>query len=151
AAAVPWSARPDPFSVGRAGFEVRTHRRCTGILMFHRIPDLSPDPYLVRSTEFDYRDLADDGRVPPEEELAHDGSTRIASFLMSVTQSGYLRQPDGGYLCRGLPLVEFRYSRPVIDQTVHTLDDESLRNLPIGLDGQVYQWVDLDGVGLPGA
>jgi RHS repeat-associated protein len=149
-AAVPWPVRPDPFSAGRAGFEVRTHRRCTGILMFHRIPDLGPDPYLVRSTEFDYRDLTDYGQVLPEEEMAHEGSTRIASFLMAVTQSGYRRQQDGGYLCRGLPPVEFRYSKPVIDQTVHTLDDESLRNLPIGLDGQVYQWVDLDGVGVPG-
>jgi RHS repeat-associated protein len=149
-AAAPWPVRPDPFSAGRAGFEVRTHRRCTGILMFHRIPDLGPDPYLVRSTEFDYGDMADDSQVPPDEEMAHEGSTRIASFLMSVTQSGYLRQLDGGYLCRGLPPVEFRYSKPVIDQTVHTLDEESLRNLPIGLDGQAYQWVDLDGVGLPG-
>jgi RHS repeat-associated protein len=150
-AAGAWPVRPDPFSSNRAGFEVRTHRRCTAVLMFHRIPDLGPDPYLVRSTEFDYRDLVDDGQVSPEDELAHDGSTRIASFLMSVTQSGYVRQPDGRYLCSSMPPVEFTYSKPAIDQTVHTLDDESLRNLPIGLDGQVYQWIDLDGVSLPGA
>ncbi|MET9088412.1 SpvB/TcaC N-terminal domain-containing protein [Streptomyces sp. NPDC004237] len=146
-----WPVRPDPFSSNRAGFEIRTHRRCTAVLMFHRIPDLGPDPYLVRSTEFDYRDLVDDGQVTPEEELAHHGSTRIGSFLMSVTQSGYIRQPDGRYLRSAFPPVEFTYSKPVIDQAVHTLDDESLRNLPIGLDGALYQWVDLDGVGLPGA
>ncbi|MEY9987990.1 RHS repeat-associated protein [Streptomyces sp. V4I8] len=146
-----WPVRPDPFSSNRAGFEIRTHRRCTGVLMFHRIPDLGPDPYLVRSTEFDYHDLVNDGQVTPEDELAHQGSTRIASFLMSVTQSGYIRQPDGRYLRSTLPPVEFAYSKPTIDPTVHTLDDESQRNLPIGLDGHVYQWIDLDGVGLPGA
>ncbi|GGO53673.1 SpvB/TcaC N-terminal domain-containing protein [Streptomyces lasiicapitis] len=146
-----WPVRPDPFSSYRAGFEIRTHRRCAAVLMFHRIPDLGPDPYLVRSTEFGYRDLKADSQVAPEEQLAHQGSTRIASFLMSVTQSGYLRQPDGRYLRSSMPPVEFTYSKPTIDQTVHTLDDESQRNLPIGLDGHVYQWIDLDGVGLPGA
>ena len=30
------------------------------------------------------------------------------------------------------------------------VDAESLENLPIGLDGTVYQWVDLDGEGIPG-
>lgn len=32
-----WNARPDPFSSYRAGFEVRTYRRCRRVLMFHRI------------------------------------------------------------------------------------------------------------------
>ncbi|WP_179859915.1 SpvB/TcaC N-terminal domain-containing protein [Streptomyces sp. 1222.2] len=36
----PWAARPDPFSSHRAGFEVRTYRRCRRVLMFHHIPDL---------------------------------------------------------------------------------------------------------------
>ena len=31
----PWPSRPDPFSTHRAGFEVRTARRCRRVLMFH--------------------------------------------------------------------------------------------------------------------
>lgn len=42
-----WSARPDPFSTYRAGFEVRTHRRCHRFLMFHHIGELSPEPRLA--------------------------------------------------------------------------------------------------------
>ncbi|MFI7596722.1 SpvB/TcaC N-terminal domain-containing protein [Actinoplanes sp. NPDC049681] len=150
-ATTPWAPRPDPFSTYRPGFEVRTHRRCTEVLMFHRIPELGPEPYLVRSTAFDYHDLPLDGAdPPPETELAHPGSTRVASFLMSVTQAGYMRQPDGRYLRRSLPPLEFSYRKPVIDPVVHTLDDESVRNLPVGVDGHGYQWLDLDGTGLPG-
>lgn len=36
----PWAVRPDPFSSYRAGFGVRTYRRCCRVLMFHHIPDL---------------------------------------------------------------------------------------------------------------
>ena len=35
----PWSARADPFSSYRAGFEVRTYRVCRRVLMFHHFPD----------------------------------------------------------------------------------------------------------------
>ena len=35
-----WAARPDPFSSYRSGFEVRTHRRCRRVLMFHRFAEL---------------------------------------------------------------------------------------------------------------
>ena len=30
------------------------------------------------------------------------------------------------------------------------LDPDSLENLPVGLDGSTYQWVDLDGEGITG-
>lgn len=50
----PWAVRPDPFSAHRAGFEVRTYRRCRRVLMFYRIPDPPPVEKgydgLVRST-----------------------------------------------------------------------------------------------------
>ena len=66
-----------------------------------------------------------------------------------MTQSGYKRQP-GGYLKKSLPPLEFEYSQPTIDETLHEVDPESLENLPYGLDGGRYQWVDLDGEGLSG-
>lgn len=45
--------RPDPFSTFRAGFELRTLRRCHRVLMFHHFPELGGTT-LVRSTDFGY-------------------------------------------------------------------------------------------------
>jgi RHS repeat-associated protein len=160
-----WKVRPDPFSSHRAGFEVRTYRRCRRILMFHHIPDLPTGEKgydgLVRSTEFDYVDLDYRQPVTIEDELAHQGSTRFASFIRAVTQSGYLRdetQPvvvhDGipypTYLKKSLPPLEFEYSKAVIHDAVQELDSGSIENLPTGLDESTYQWVDLDGEGVSG-
>ncbi|MEH0630557.1 SpvB/TcaC N-terminal domain-containing protein [Streptomyces stelliscabiei] len=94
----PWAARPDPFSSHRAGFEVRTYRRCRRVLMFHHIPDLptGEDGYegLVRSTEFDYADLDYSRPVSVDDELAHQGSTRIA-FRVRVVGERELRSETG--------------------------------------------------------
>ena len=80
--AMPWAVRPDPFSSHRAGFEVRTYRRCRRVLMFHRFDELGSEPYLVRSTEFEYADL-DYSAIhhASKPSLAHHGSTRFASFI----------------------------------------------------------------------
>lgn len=156
-----WPVRPDPFSVYRAGFEVRTYRRCHRVLMFHRFAELGPEPYLVRSTEFDYADLDYSKSVTIENELAHKGSTRIASFIRSITQSGYVQdknQPiverDGSkyvtYIKRSLPPLDFDYSQATINEEIQVVDTENLQNLPIGADGMQYQWLDLDGEGVSG-
>jgi len=146
----PWLRRPDPFSTYRAGFEVRTYRRCRRILMFHRFAELGAAPCLVRSTTLDYADLDYAQPVAVDEELAHPGSTRLASFIQSVTSSGHVRQADGTYLTRSLPPLEFRYSKPIIQDGIRTLDAASGTNLPQGLDSTRYQWVDLDGEGVSG-
>jgi RHS repeat-associated protein len=160
-----WPVRPDPFSSYRAGFEVRTYRRCRRVLMFHHVPDASDDDKgyegLVRSTEFDYADLDYSKPVTVEGELRHQGSTRFASFIVQITQSGYVRDDTKGleerhglryaaYLKKSLPPLEFEYSKASIQEVVSELDVESLENLPAGLDGKVYQFVDLDGEGVSG-
>jgi RHS repeat-associated protein len=125
-----WLCRPDPFSSYRAGFEIRTYRRCHRVLMFHHFPDeLGREDYLVRSTELTYED------------------SPIASFITAVTQSGYVHQPDNTYLKKSLPPLEFKYSQIAIQEEIREIDAE---NLPYGLDGSQYQWVDLDGEGLSG-
>jgi RHS repeat-associated protein len=133
-----WPARPDAFSSYRSGFEVRTYRLCERILMLHHFPDeLGVEHYLVRSTEFGYdRDS-------------------IASFITSVTQSGYVAWPDAAnptdlFLRRSLPPVEFEYSKAVLSSDLREVDPKSLENVPGGVDGKHYQWVDLDGEGLSG-
>ena len=49
-----------------------------------------------------------------------------------------------------LPPVEFEYSEPIIDDEVRDVDEASLENLPGGVDGSSYRWVDLNGEGLSG-
>jgi len=136
-----WPVRPDPFSNHRAGFEIRSYRRCQRVLVFHSFEQEEGVGLdcLVRSTDFRYSDQ--DGPTDPK--------NPIYTFLTSVTQSGYRRQ-QSGYLRRSMPPLEFEYSEPQIQTDVLTLDPESLSNLPEGLDGSRFQWVDLDGEGLSG-
>ena len=131
----PWPVRPDPFSNSRAGFEVRTYRRCHRVLMFHHFPD-EPEvgaDCLVASTDLAYADTGG------------SGMTTIAA----VTHTGY-RRHDGGYSSRSLPPLELSYSRPAVGSEVRTLSPQTLAELPFGVDGSAYQWVDLDGEGLTG-
>jgi RHS repeat-associated protein len=128
-----WPTRQDPFSSYRAGFEVRTYRLCRRVLMFHHFPqELGSADYLVRATEFTYAE------------------SPIASFVTSITQSGYVRQPNTSYLKKSLPPLEFEYSQAQIHQEVREIAAESRENLPCGLDGSNYQWVDLNGEGVSG-
>jgi RHS repeat-associated protein len=136
-----WACRLDPFSIYRPTFEVRTYRLCRRVLMFHNFPE---DPnsgadYLVRST-----DLTHPAAAPP------DPSQPFYSYLLSTTQSGYRRDGAGGYLSDSLPPIEFEYTQATVDETVRDVTSASLRNLPYGLDGMNYRWVDLDGEGLSG-
>ena len=135
-----WPRRNDPFSTYRPGFEVRTHRLCRRVLLFHHFPD-EPDVRagcLVRSTGFTYA----------HEQTPDAARDPVYSFLLSVTQSGYKRD-NGGYLKRSLPPLAFDYTRPVVQGVVEEVDAASLANLPAGLNGG-YQWTDLHGEGLPG-
>ena len=137
-----WPVRNDPFSSYRAGFEVRTYRLCQRVLMFHHFPDEQDvgQNCLVRSTDFTYSYEKDPTSL----------QNPIFSFLLSATQTGYKRNDAGGYLSKSLPPVEFEYTQAIIDETIQEVDPKSLENLPYGLDGSNYQWIDLDGEGLSG-
>jgi RHS repeat-associated protein len=137
-----WPVRRDPISTYRSGFEVRTYRLCRHVLMFHHFPqELGVDDCLVHSTEFSYAE------------------SPIASFITGLTQSGYVRrssmdQPNA-YLKKSLPPLEFEYSQvpsasELAQRSIREVDSESLENLPAGLDGGEYQWMDLDGEGTSG-
>jgi RHS repeat-associated protein len=136
-----WPTRPDPFSSYRAGFEVRTYRTCQRALMFHHFPDeagVGAD-CLVRSTDLTYSDEVDPADV----------RNPVYTFLRSVTQTGY-RRNGIGYDSRSLPPVEFEYTQSIVQDTVESVDPQSLANLPIGVDGSTYRWTDLHGEGIPG-
>jgi RHS repeat-associated protein len=128
-----WPVRQDPFSRYRSCFEVRTCRLCQRILMFHHFAaQLGTPDCLVRSTELTYQ------------------QSSVASFITSITQSGYARQPDGTYLRKSMPQLDFQYTQAQVDETVREVDTQSIRNLPYGADGTRYRWTDLDSEGLTG-
>jgi hypothetical protein len=129
-----WKPRLDPFSSYRSGFEIRTYRLCQRVLMFHRFPELGAEPCLVTSTDFNYT------------------PTPLATYLSTVIQSGYTRQPDGTCVKKSLPPVEFFYSEVSVADTtkVRHIDWESELGLPEGIDAARFSIVDLDGEGLPG-
>ena len=135
--APPWPCRADPLSTYRATFEVRTYRLCQRALMFHHFANEASAGLncLVRSTDFTYT------QPPPS-----DPTRPFYSFLSSVRQTGYIGNAPGA----SLPPLEFTYSEAAIDETVRDVDPASLENLPYGLDGTNYRWVDLDGEGLSG-
>jgi len=135
----PWLYRPDAYSSYRAGFEVRTCRRCERALMLHHIPGPQGYEGVVRSTDFTYDDELDPTLA----------SKPIYSFLSQVVQMGWKQENDNN-IRRSLPPVEFRYSQPELSTTVEEVGPRSLENLPVGLDGSSYRWVDLHGEGLPG-
>lgn len=136
----PWICRLDAFSTYRSGFEVRTYRLCRRVLMFHHFED-EPDVGLdcvVRSTDFTYAAPPTDTTSPPY------------SYLLSVAQKGYRRDGAGGYLSSAMPPLEFEYREASVDETVRDVDAQSLENVPYGLDGSHYRWVDVDGEGSSG-
>ncbi|HBB87907.1 MAG TPA: hypothetical protein DC047_09850 [Blastocatellia bacterium] len=137
-----WPVRPDPWSVFRAGFEVRTYRRCERVLLFHQFPGQAEfeEPYLVRSTDFRYSD----------ETAPTDPRNPVYTFIESIKQTGYRRKAIG-YDQRSTPELEFFYSQPELQPEILALDNaDSRENLPEGLAGSRFQWVDLDGEGLSG-
>ena len=127
-----WPCRLDAFSSYRATFEIRTYRLCRRILMFHHFEELNDINCLVRSTDFEY----------------NEGP--IASFLKSVKQTGYIRKSENNYSEKSTPPLEFTYTEWRIDEDIYLVDPKSLENLPTGLDGRQYKWLDLNSEGLPG-
>jgi RHS repeat-associated protein len=130
----PWAIRADPFSTYRAGFEIRAYRLAQRVLMFHELPDeLGAPARLVRATELGY------------------DQTPAVTYLTTVRELGYAWDPDGTVTTADLPTLTLDYTRVgVLSGTVQTVDRSSLRQAPAGIDGQNYDFVDLDGEGIAG-
>jgi len=133
APAATWPARLDPFSSYRAGFDVRTHRLCRRVLMFHTFASLGATPCLVSSTRF-----------------AYDEDPALTK-LRTVEHAGHVRAADGApYQTLAIPPVELGYVPVTIHDQVRVLDHGAAGDLPAGIDGRRDQWIDLDGEGIPG-
>src|SRR6185437_13922124 len=124
-----WAYRPDPFSSFRAGFEVRTKRRCTAVLMVHQFPSLQAGkPVLVHALRFDYELNAG------------------LSQIVRITGQGFRHQEDGTFQTISQAPTEFTYWGLDISASQQGV-------LEVGAgqsDGIIYSFVDLFGDGLPG-
>lgn len=152
-----WAVRPDSFSSFRAGFEIRNHRQCKRVLMFHNIIPGETGPVLVKSTDFFYKQNDD----------------TLVSILAGVTQRGYKKVSDPipaslpdfqseeialgepgvtsrVYEIKSIPRLDFGYTefRPK-EQRFKTFQAKGRDMPPKGLNDPNFALVDLFGTGLP--
>lgn len=127
-----WRIRKDPFSRYTGGFELRQYRLCQRILLFHEFDELGDAPVLVRSLTMNYSE------------------TDKVSQLESIQQNGHKILQDGTIETKSFPPLSFNYSKAVINPEVKSMSPETVDNLPMGVDGNTYQWLDLEGEGVPG-
>ena len=127
-----WASRQDPFSRYDAGFEMRTHRLCKNVLLFHRFSELGNEPRLVHCTQ-----------------LTYDENTTLAR-LSSITSTGYTYDAAANtYTSKSLPALNFSYT--TFDPEGHAF--EPLKGGELDLPGTTkghYQLIDLYGEGIPG-
>jgi RHS repeat-associated protein len=130
--AQPWPCRADPTSAFRATFDVRTYRLCQRVLMFHSFDELGPEPQVVRSLD-----------------LAYNASP-VVTTLASITATGWMLQPSGAYTKATMPRIDLGYTPADLQTEVKALPPDSLAQLPGGVDGTRYRFIDLDGEGIAG-
>jgi RHS repeat-associated protein len=126
-----YEERPDPFSEYRAGFEIRTLRRCTRIaISTHAVTDAATRTY--------HLDYLDQREIPPEQ-LPRNG----VSLISRVRVVGH----DGG-ITEELPPLEFGYTRFNPDR--RDFKPITGSDMPSGsLARPEYELADLTGNGLP--
>jgi RHS repeat-associated protein len=134
-----WFYRSDCFSNYQAGFEIRTCRLCSRILMYHHFEELGENT-LISSTNLYYN-------------TSQPASTHsIYSFLTKISRSGFkIKVDDPATIIRqDIPPVEFEYSEPIIQPDVYALDNKSLQGVADRLVDPRTRWIDLYGEGIPG-
>jgi len=129
-----WKFRKDAFSSYRSGFEIRTCRICSRILVYHRFKELPGASALVKSLDFEYGNNGSDG----------------FTFLLSATLNGYTKQDDGSYTSKAFPPFSFRYQPLGWNKEISEISAENLEGSPSGIDENAYQFVDLYSEGLSG-
>jgi len=128
-----WEVRPDPFSTYRAGFEIRTYRRCKAVLMVHEFPAETGIAQCVTGVTL----------------LSYTGDP-TGSQLISAQRVGY-RYDSGQYATRPMPETTLDYTpfRPQSYQSGE-LRSAGAQGFPGPLDGGLYRLVDLYGDGIAG-
>jgi hypothetical protein len=141
-ASQPWMVRKDPFSSFRAGFDIRTYRRCQRLLLFHcfDVPSLPHTPYLVRSLELIYDDV--------QHFVGNDRDLEGFSYLVATRQNGHQWDEDAGlYRTKSLPEMEFSFQPHQWNTQIRRVDAV---HMPSGLHDKRYLWTDLYNEGIAG-
>lgn len=127
-----WPARPDPFSVYSAGFEIRTYRLCRHVMMFHRFAELGANPVLVHFTR-----------------LSYDESPVISKLRMIEALGCSV--VNGAYVTDALPPLELGYTAfTPSNGRFEPLVDGFGRPVPGAIPPGQFQLADLYGEGIPG-
>jgi insecticidal toxin complex protein TccC len=125
----PWLLRADSFSDYACGFEIRMHRLCRHILMFHHFDELGKEPTLVKALHLRYQE------------------TPILSQLQSVQSFGYRFADNKTVHSECLPPITFQYTN---FSTAINPENWQHWHLPSIFHEGPYQLVDLYGEGIPG-
>lgn len=129
-----WDYRTDAFSDYKAGFEIRTTRRCRRVLLFHHFTGPNEYEGLVKSLNLEF-----------------DTSTeKDFTFLKSITSCGYIKKANGTYSSKHFPTIEFEYQKHEWNKEVKAVPQNSLVHAPAGFDEAPYQFTDLFNEGLSG-
>ena len=140
-----WACRKDPFSLYRSGFEIRTYRRCSRVLIFHcfSTDELPVNTYLVKSLQLFYDD-----------NLLLTGNNSYVngfSFLTKARQNGHIwNDALEYYTTKYLPELELQYQQHTWNTTVQSITPDNLTGAPVGIDDKTYLWVDLFSEGIAG-
>ncbi|MCG8576498.1 MAG: hypothetical protein MI810_16550 [Flavobacteriales bacterium] len=126
-----WKQRKDSFSTFRSGFELRTHRLCQRILVFHQFKELGTTPTLVRSVDLTYDEK------------------NTFSILQKFSVFGYQRS-GAGYKSEPLPPIELKYTTLNLkDIQLEKISFENGKEFSVPSNSGQYIWADLYGEGIP--
>lgn len=134
----PWVFRADPFSQYVAGFEIRTCRLCSRVLLYHYFDELPGGNALIRSMDFEYSDNGNAG----------------FTFLSRIRINGFIKQNNNSnpstYTSTSFPPLSFEYQTLAWNTNIKAISPANLENSPSGIDGRQYMFIDLKSEGLSG-
>ena len=137
----PWLARQDAFSRYESGFEIRTHRLCRNVVLFHRFEELDPKTDKLASAK---------PRLMQRLHLHYHENASLTR-LLQVQSTGYSYQlTTETYLRKSLPPLLFGYTE--FEPLGHCFGQLKQENnqLFTDLEGSGYRLLDVYGEGIPG-
>ncbi len=140
-----WGYRKDVFSFYRAGFEIRTYRRCNRVMVFHCFDatELPHTPYLVKSLELFYDDEL--------QLIGNSSEIEGFSFLKKARQNGHKWDAVANhYITKHLPDLDLTYQLHEWNTKIERVSEKNSIHAPIGINDRQYLWVDLFSEGISG-